>query len=74
MVSSKAIFDAGLRIRITLMSIDLQLFTLIYLNADPDLDPFRSAGNLRPLAKDTPGLHFEPPGSIVSVHGSIWSL
>jgi hypothetical protein len=48
-------------------------------NADPNPDPapVQSDRNLRPqlYSIDPPGLYFEPLGtSIVSVHGSIWSL
>jgi hypothetical protein len=48
----------------------------VHFNADPDPAPLQTDGNLRSLrySIDPPGLHFEPPGSIVCVHGPILSL
>jgi hypothetical protein len=57
MVPSKAIFDAGLRIRITLMRIRIQLFPLMRIQIQL---LFKVPGIFHYWSIDPPGLHFEP--------------
>jgi hypothetical protein len=68
---SYCLMEAGLRIRITLLWIRIQLFSF-HFNAYPDPSPLQSDSYLRPVVYRPSRLHFEPPGPITRAYAACW--